>query len=138
MNYGNFPESFKIITEFPLDYWLNAIDHNGVVWVDFVKIGVPLEQLRDNYDPLDVKTKFTVNGAKYEIYSDYDYIDDYTKRKYINKIKDDFIKTEMFSRMYNFETISWAREIAQNGFRLFVESVVGYCDLDCSIGCWIL
>ena len=84
--YGNIPREFKVITEFPIDYWHNdkverPIVHNSIVWFDTLPF---LDELIDNikYEKVDGKfmlyTTFTYKRKPYRIiysYPDTEYED---------------------------------------------------------------
>ena len=77
-DYGNVPKEFKVITEFPIDYWhndekiLRPIKGNTLVWIDHIGC---LDELLKNirYDQFKETGPFLVSPSNYQKHVMYTY-----------------------------------------------------------------
>lgn len=68
--YGSAPDILLNITEVPLDYWINSISHNSIVWCDLSSMEfintVLINNDDDDEDPFKIST-FVHNNTNYAV-----------------------------------------------------------------------
>jgi hypothetical protein len=77
--YGSVPNEFKVIDEFPIDYWTKVISHNAIVHFD---VDPYIEEILTNLEKIQEETNLTAeihkshftheNGTTYTVFFIYE------------------------------------------------------------------